>query len=285
MSAAQTLWRDEDVDRFTATVAVAAEQLQVQPLAVEKDYWVCEALRALVIAFPDQIVFKGGTSLEKLRIIQRFSEDLDLLVVGSYSSDNQAKKSLKNMFRQAAAAVGDNDATSKSGGKSNAFHREGYVTPPLTRSATTSPGIADPASVLIELGQTGGPNPHRTSPLTRCAEPPTAGRESAGSFMTFTRCWATATFWTFWPTNKRWRQILQSAQAVSAGFGRPDQVPPAGGFAECRVFDPDWEHASRLRSEHETAMQALYYGPAGQAPTFDAVVARVHHHAELLAAG
>ncbi|GAB7146306.1 nucleotidyl transferase AbiEii/AbiGii toxin family protein [Mycobacterium riyadhense] len=76
------LWREDDPEIFAATIVAAAEQLGVQPLAVEKDYWICEVLRAIVTAHREEIVFKGGTSLEKLRIIQRFSEDLDLLVLG-----------------------------------------------------------------------------------------------------------------------------------------------------------------------------------------------------------
>jgi predicted nucleotidyltransferase component of viral defense system len=68
------------------------ERLGVQPLAVEKDYWVCEALRAIVTTHPREIVFKGGTSLEKLHIIRRFSEDLDLLVIGQYASKNASSE-------------------------------------------------------------------------------------------------------------------------------------------------------------------------------------------------
>ena len=74
-------WREENPDVFAATIVTAAEQLRVQPLAVEKDYWVCEVLRTIAAHHRDEIVFKGGTSLEKLRIIKRFSEDLDLLVL------------------------------------------------------------------------------------------------------------------------------------------------------------------------------------------------------------
>lgn len=63
-------------------ILAAVEGLGVQPLAVEKDYWVCEALRSIVAAQPGEVVFKGGTGLDKPRIIRRFSEDLDLLEVG-----------------------------------------------------------------------------------------------------------------------------------------------------------------------------------------------------------
>jgi predicted nucleotidyltransferase component of viral defense system len=67
-------WRDAEPDQFAATVLAAAEQLGFLPLAVEKDHWACRALRAITINHPDAVVFKGGTSLEKLRIIRRFSE-------------------------------------------------------------------------------------------------------------------------------------------------------------------------------------------------------------------
>jgi len=51
--------------------------------SVEKDFWVCWTLREL-FAHPDfgcHLTFKGGTSLSKAwKLIQRFSEDIDLIV-------------------------------------------------------------------------------------------------------------------------------------------------------------------------------------------------------------
>jgi predicted nucleotidyltransferase component of viral defense system len=100
------LWREDDPETFTATIAVAAERLDIQPLAVEKDYWVCEVLRTLVAAHTDQVVFKGGTSLEKLRIIQRFSEDLDILVVGDYGTKGLSAVALRVVGSCRWCAVG-----------------------------------------------------------------------------------------------------------------------------------------------------------------------------------
>lgn len=99
-------WRASDPDGFADVVMTAAQQLGVRPLAVEKDYWACEALRAITVAHPGEVVFKGGTSLEKLRIIRRFSEDLDLLVVGEYGSNRAAERALKSMIEAAAGATG-----------------------------------------------------------------------------------------------------------------------------------------------------------------------------------
>lgn len=41
MTAQPVNWRAENLDIFDQTAAAAAEQLAIQPLAVEKDYWVC----------------------------------------------------------------------------------------------------------------------------------------------------------------------------------------------------------------------------------------------------
>jgi hypothetical protein len=51
------------------------------PQMIEKDFWVCWALRRLfeVLQFRPHLIFKGGTSLSKVyRAIERFSEDVDL---------------------------------------------------------------------------------------------------------------------------------------------------------------------------------------------------------------
>ncbi len=158
-------WRDAEPEQFAAAILAAAEQLGVLPLAVEKDYWVCEALRAITLSHPGEVIFKGGTSLEKLRIIKRFSEDLDLLVVGAYPSDNATKNALKAMLNSAAAASLGEPSDVKSGGKQGTYWRRGYLVPPLVHSVTTTGAIADASAILVELGQSGGPNPSSERPV------------------------------------------------------------------------------------------------------------------------
>lgn len=153
-------WRDLDSGQFNATITTAAERLNVQPLAVEKDYWVCQALRAITIAYPDNIVFKGGTSLEKLRIIQRFSEDLDLLVTGNLGGVGATKTAMRKMVAAAAASTGKAPEEAGSGGKAGSLHRAAYLKPPLVNDPEG--GMADAAAVLVELGQSGGPHPSKS---------------------------------------------------------------------------------------------------------------------------
>jgi predicted nucleotidyltransferase component of viral defense system len=59
------------------------EQMRLQAASVEKDFWICWTQPEL-FALPEigpHLTFKGGTSLSKAwRLIERFSEDIDLIV-------------------------------------------------------------------------------------------------------------------------------------------------------------------------------------------------------------
>lgn len=61
----------------------AAVRLNMPPVIVEKDFWVCWTLREL-FCLPEvgeALTFKGGTSLSKVwGLIERFSEDIDLTI-------------------------------------------------------------------------------------------------------------------------------------------------------------------------------------------------------------
>ncbi|MEU4483201.1 nucleotidyl transferase AbiEii/AbiGii toxin family protein [Micromonospora sp. NPDC023966] len=162
----RSLWRAEDPETFDATVLTAAEQLRVQPLAVEKDYWVCEALRAIQAAYPDAVIFKGGTSLEKIRLVQRFSEDLDLLITGEFGGAGATKSALRRMCEAARAAVDGTLTDEKSGGTLGTMHRRAYLHPPLVQQSSSSGAIADPHRVLLELGQSGGKHPSSSREIT-----------------------------------------------------------------------------------------------------------------------
>lgn len=53
------------------------------PLILDKDFWVCWALKLLfgIEEIKEYIVFKGGTSLSKVyNLIERFSEDIDITI-------------------------------------------------------------------------------------------------------------------------------------------------------------------------------------------------------------
>lgn len=79
---------------FYDTLLAVGNKLNTSPAIIEKDYYVTLFLDALSKRVPG-LVFKGGTSLSKCyKIINRFSEDIDITL----DSDNQSqskKRSLK----------------------------------------------------------------------------------------------------------------------------------------------------------------------------------------------
>ncbi|MFW2135974.1 nucleotidyl transferase AbiEii/AbiGii toxin family protein [Chryseobacterium sp. TY4] len=78
--------------------------------AIEKDWWVCMVLRAVFQSkYKDQIIFKGGTSLSKAyQIIERFSEDVDLIIdrnLLGFSNDPDTKTQMKKLRKTAGKFV------------------------------------------------------------------------------------------------------------------------------------------------------------------------------------
>lgn len=70
---------EERKELFQAT----AISMGLQPMVVEKDFWVCFMLDHLFhdCKYQKAFVFKGGTSLSKsYHVIERFSEDIDLII-------------------------------------------------------------------------------------------------------------------------------------------------------------------------------------------------------------
>ena len=85
---------------FNDAVKFTAAQKQMKDIYVEKDYWVTFVLYHLYKSpLGKEIVFKGGTALSKCySIIERFSEDIDLIILKDKSqSDHHLKKKLKEI--------------------------------------------------------------------------------------------------------------------------------------------------------------------------------------------
>lgn len=83
---------------FKETVLAAAHHFNIPELYIEKDYWVTLLLfRLSQYDLSNQLIFKGGTALAKAsRIIERFSEDIDLAVLMPGCNGNQIKTFMKN---------------------------------------------------------------------------------------------------------------------------------------------------------------------------------------------
>jgi hypothetical protein len=83
---------------FEDAVVATAQKLKISEIYIEKDYWVTVALHAIFHSkIADEAVFKGGTALSKChKLINRFSEDVDMVVLNnSGESGNKLKNKLK----------------------------------------------------------------------------------------------------------------------------------------------------------------------------------------------
>ncbi|WP_411344936.1 nucleotidyl transferase AbiEii/AbiGii toxin family protein [Paenibacillus sp. WLX1005] len=70
----------EDRETFEQLVILASQYTAIPEAIIEKDYYVSLLLNELSQCIPD-LIFKGGTSLSKAyRLIERFSEDIDLSI-------------------------------------------------------------------------------------------------------------------------------------------------------------------------------------------------------------
>lgn len=101
---------------FPDLVRAAAEARHLDQSLVEKDYWAVEVLRAVHTGFDMTIgneqfhiqpIFKGGTSLSKsFGLIERFSEDVDLLVpVPGEEPKGYSVNQRTGVMKEAVAAV------------------------------------------------------------------------------------------------------------------------------------------------------------------------------------
>lgn len=154
-------WRLREDPEAVGVAASAIEDSTGIPAAhVEKDFWVTEALRAAAERAASEgttIVFKGGTSLSKAhRLIRRFSEDIDLLVVVPGDSKDAADRCLKAI----TAAVGDalgaegavDTATATTGRKRTTNfeypirHRHGGLRPGVITDTRCARGVSTPGA-------------------------------------------------------------------------------------------------------------------------------------------
>lgn len=80
-----------DREEFSNAIYLASKKFSIMPQAIEKDYYVTMLLQILSTKIPS-IVFKGGTSLSKChKVINRFSEDIDVTIDTPLSQSQKRK--------------------------------------------------------------------------------------------------------------------------------------------------------------------------------------------------
>lgn len=157
-----------DDPNFDALLAAAAAQEKAPLSVVIKDYWLTEALAALSRATDFRVIFKGGTSLSKgWRLIDRFSEDIDLLVappkddtrLGQAASETLLKKVLKTFENDSMFTPSTDPAQKPTGGKKPP-RRASYFRYPGSDQATAD-GLLPHLKVELAIHNGNSPNTPR----------------------------------------------------------------------------------------------------------------------------
>lgn len=90
---------------FSDVIIAASNALNIAPAIIEKDYYVTLLLKRITEKCPD-IIFKGGTSLSKcFKIINRFSEDIDIGLNADKATEGM-RKNLKASIKEAIDELG-----------------------------------------------------------------------------------------------------------------------------------------------------------------------------------
>ena len=313
--------RFRDSAEFAPILDAAAARLGISPAAVEKDYWVSEALRALASGYGDDFVFKGGTSLSKgYRIIERFSEDIDVLVIPGLRSKGATHALMKAMGGAAAATLGGSarpTAQSQTG-----IHKSFRLSYPAARQ----PGAGVGPEILLEMGVRGGPQPSERLPIgcllgdllqdagtsldafddlrpfevavlhpgrtlleklglvhSKLGSSPSqsAARQHARHYYDIYQLLGDDHAVALLRDQAAVEQVMRSISEVSESYFGGGELRPAGGWARSPAFDAVGDDSRRLRTAYSATMADLYFG-SGDPPAFEAICLRVAELGELL---
>lgn len=153
------LFEHED---FPNIVVAAAAAGSLDESFVEKDYYITEILRIVAgRSKPGQMIFKGGTSLSKAwGLIQRLSEDVDLLLVPDRFDPNLGRNRIDGELRDLTEAIAahpglalDEEQSSRTRGRARSdwftfeqrFARQG-----IAPAIMTEPGVRGGTSPTAE---------------------------------------------------------------------------------------------------------------------------------------
>jgi predicted nucleotidyltransferase component of viral defense system len=172
-----------DQPDFADLTRASADYFQLRDELIVKDYWVTRCLLALSEAdsLRGRVVFKGGTSLSKgFRLLDRFSEDIDLLLTGENFGPVPDGTERRRVLRQIDEVVAAGTGLECPRGKFTIVKdrefwrvRRSYSAVyrymlPGKDAAPFSPAID---WIKVEPGYRGGPQPHVTRSISSlCAE-------------------------------------------------------------------------------------------------------------------
>ena len=155
----------EAPDTYVELIQATADQIGIPAVHVEKDYWVTRVLKRLHESdYSEAVVFKGGTSLSKAhRLIERFSEDIDLALKRDEGLSNSQRRALiRSIEREITRDLQyrpDHPEESKHG----RFRKTAHAYSTQTDAAELGQ-VSD--TLLIEINSFANPEPSSAMPIT-----------------------------------------------------------------------------------------------------------------------
>ncbi|MDR0332386.1 MAG: nucleotidyl transferase AbiEii/AbiGii toxin family protein [Dysgonamonadaceae bacterium] len=149
---------------FIALITFTARHFNITPAFVEKDYWITLALLRLAHSKnAESAVFKGGTSLSKgYRIINRFSEDIDIAIINENLSGNAMKTKIRNIEKEITTEmteIVEDGITSK-----GSMFRKSVFEYPTILSGRVDTII--PNRIIVEINSFANPHPYIKQEIT-----------------------------------------------------------------------------------------------------------------------
>jgi len=140
-------WQSRPIEERIGIINNVAFKTGISPNAIEKDWWVTMVLKALFeTASKDFLTLKGGTSLGKMNLINRFSEDIDIAIDRSFFNMNgELTKKERTKLRKLSCAFIKNDLSVELSERLKEMGIEGFMV--IVPESTISD--ADPQELYI----------------------------------------------------------------------------------------------------------------------------------------
>jgi len=152
-----------DMTLFRQAVQFTADQMQIPAIYIEKDYWVTYALYHIFNhTIGVDTIFKGGTALSKCYgLIERFSEDIDLVVL---RQEGESNNKLNTKLKTITKIVGELLPEIEIAGLTNKKGMNRKTVHTFKKDFTGSYGQVR-ESIVIEATWLGQSDPHTTKSI------------------------------------------------------------------------------------------------------------------------
>ena len=145
---------------FREAIELTAQELEIYPEFVEKDYWICQILQNLSRhPAAERTVWKGGTSLSKAYgLIARFSSDVDFAILGEGLSQNRQKKLVARIGHESTAGM--EELVMADTVKNNRFRKTYHIYKSVLDGVNRGSLNVMSNQVIVEINTYGNPYPY-----------------------------------------------------------------------------------------------------------------------------